>query len=323
MINSKFLKVKKWIDLNEAAIRLSSSLEENVTTLDLLELGLDGELKLSVRLPYAGKYIFREAWEEDILFTKRLEDYFLLTLITNEDKSIKKGTEKYQVLLNEYMESEFKKYVERMRKNNEKEEQLTREYFNKKLRHVCWEYSSELSCLDEYVFELMMIGTGRIDVMSMIEVNKNRNLLDFLNLDGVFLKAIDGKIYNLMERFSDDEIKSFDEKYNNDKKLWRENYLNPKYYFPTDGVPANTEFGITPENLFDFERKLLNESGEYASDQLLYLIGGVLNCVTSRAKKWTQGEMALTLSDKGIRNLSERKINEIFSKSNKIYKSIN
>ncbi|MEX0447570.1 hypothetical protein [Xenorhabdus sp. SGI246] len=115
----------------------------------------------------------------------------------------------------------------------------------------------------------------------------------------------------------------FDESYNVDENHSEIKYLDSKYYFPTDGVPANTEFGITPENLFDFERKLLDGSDEYASKQLLHLIGGVLNCVTSKAKKWTQGEIALTLSDKGIRNLGERKINEIFSISNKLYKSMN
>ncbi|MEX0446032.1 hypothetical protein ABLA85_07800, partial [Xenorhabdus sp. SGI246] len=206
MIKSKFLKVKKWIDLNEAASRLSSSLEENVTVLDLLELGLDGELTLSVRLPYNNNYVVREAWEENILFTERLESYFSFTLITNENESIKKGTKKYQELLSEFMESEFNKYIKRMSKLNAKEEQLTREYFNKKLRYVYWEYSSELAYLDEHVFELMMIGTGRIDVMSMIEINKNRNPVDLHNLDGLFLKSGDGKIYNLMERFSDEEI---------------------------------------------------------------------------------------------------------------------
>ncbi|MCP9267597.1 hypothetical protein M5U04_05665 [Xenorhabdus sp. XENO-1] len=323
MINSKFLKIKKWIDLNEAASRLSSSLEEKVTALDLLELGLDEELTLSVRLPYNNKYVVRETWEENILFTERLENYFSFTLITNEDKSIKKGTKKYQTLLNEYMESEFNKYIVRMRKINAKEEQLTREYFNKELRYVYWEYSSELSYLDEHVFELMMIGTGRIDVMSMIEINKNRNSVDLYNLEGLFLKAENGKIYNLMERFNDEEIKMFDEKYDINEKPFGKKYLDSKYYFPTDGVPANTEFGITPENLFSFERKLLDGSDEYASEQLLYLIGGVLNCVTSKAKKWTQGEIALTLSDKGIKNLGERKINDVFSRSNKLYKSIN
>lgn len=40
MIESKLLKVKKWVDLNEAAIRLSIALDEPVNALDLMELAL-------------------------------------------------------------------------------------------------------------------------------------------------------------------------------------------------------------------------------------------------------------------------------------------
>ncbi|HCT8911116.1 TPA: hypothetical protein OUA92_002104 [Enterobacter hormaechei] len=56
MIQSKLLKVKKWIDLNEAALRLSLALDEPVNAMDLLELGLDQELILSVKLPLDKKF---------------------------------------------------------------------------------------------------------------------------------------------------------------------------------------------------------------------------------------------------------------------------
>ena len=49
MIKSKLLKIKKWIDANEAAERLSLSLEDKVSALDLLELGkvrISGEILL-------------------------------------------------------------------------------------------------------------------------------------------------------------------------------------------------------------------------------------------------------------------------------------
>ena len=48
MIKSKLLRIKKWIDANEAADRLSLSLEDKVSALDLLELALDKEITLSL-----------------------------------------------------------------------------------------------------------------------------------------------------------------------------------------------------------------------------------------------------------------------------------
>ncbi|EED8089576.1 hypothetical protein XX08_22165, partial [Salmonella enterica subsp. enterica serovar Typhimurium] len=60
MAQSKILKVKKWIDLNEAAERLSLSLEEHINALDLMELALDGEVTLSVKFPRNELFYIRE-----------------------------------------------------------------------------------------------------------------------------------------------------------------------------------------------------------------------------------------------------------------------
>lgn len=45
---SKLLKLKKWLTIPEAAERLSNTLEDKVTEADVLRLGLDNHLKLSV-----------------------------------------------------------------------------------------------------------------------------------------------------------------------------------------------------------------------------------------------------------------------------------
>lgn len=320
MVKSKFLKVKKWINLDEAAHRLSVSLEEKVTTLDLLELGLDKELKISVKLPYSDKHVAREAWTKSQPLGDRLEKCFQLTLFTKNNPEIKKGTEEYQHLLNEYIESEFEKYVSENKNKVNDKDKLTIDYFKNEISHVDWEYSKDIFYLDENIFELEMVGGEVIDLMTMVEVNKNRKPVELYSLDGVFIKSASGKVYNLQERFDNEEIKSFDHDF---KDHWSEKYLNPKYYFPMASLPAYTEFGVKTDHLMEFESKLMQENNNYSSDDLLYVMGGVLNNVTSKAKKWTQGEMAIILSEKGIKNLSERKINEIFSIANKEYKKIN
>ncbi|AKQ56398.1 Uncharacterised protein [Bordetella hinzii] len=48
---SKLYKLKEWLTVSDAAKYLSHSLEEDVTEADILRLGLDGHIKLSVYLP--------------------------------------------------------------------------------------------------------------------------------------------------------------------------------------------------------------------------------------------------------------------------------
>lgn len=320
MIKSKFLKIKKWIDLNEAANRLSVSLEEKITALDLLELGLDKELKISIKLPYSNKYVVREAWLKRALWSEQLESCFQLMQIANGENELKKGSKEYQLGLSEYIHAEFQKYIKKRLQKSVDKKILTLDYFINEMEYEYWDYSEEVFYLDENIFELEMVGAEVIDIKTMIEVNKNREPVEMYNLDGVFIKSISGKIYNLMERFSNEDIKSFQEDH---QEVKSDNYLNQRYYFPADGLPVYTEFGVRTEHLMEFESKIHLDNNSYSSDDLLYIMGGVLNNVTSKAKKWTQGEMAISLSEKGIKNLGERKINEIFSIANKEYKKIN
>lgn len=47
----KLLKLKKWLTLDEAATRLTSTVDQEITEADILRLGLDGMIRLSVYLP--------------------------------------------------------------------------------------------------------------------------------------------------------------------------------------------------------------------------------------------------------------------------------
>jgi hypothetical protein len=66
MNTEKLLKIKKWIGLDEAAERLTSIFEERITVLDLIELGLERDIVLSVRLPYGEKFVGREMVYKEI-----------------------------------------------------------------------------------------------------------------------------------------------------------------------------------------------------------------------------------------------------------------
>lgn len=52
---SKLLKLKEWVTVPEAARHLSQIMEESVSETDVLQLGLDGHIKLSVYFPNRAK----------------------------------------------------------------------------------------------------------------------------------------------------------------------------------------------------------------------------------------------------------------------------
>lgn len=320
MIGGKFLKVKKWINLSEAADRLSSSLEETVTILDLLELGLAGELRISVKLPYTNKYVVREAYENVVLYIDKLKEFFPFMLLKDGNEHVIEGTDEYNSLFKEYLDSEYKKHVVRTMERQGKEEQLTREFFNTRIKWLGWEYPNGIAYLSENILELLIGGSGCIELESMIEMNKRNATVELCNLDGIFLKSLSGKVYNLMERFADKEIERFN--IINKVDTYSNQCLNPRHYFPMEGLPAYTEFGIMTEHLFEFERKLCGGNNEHSPEYLLCVIGGMLNTITAKTKKWTQGEIAVNIGELGINNLGERKINEVFSNANKEYKKI-
>lgn len=56
---SKLFSLKKWISLTDAAVRLSSSFDEEVSEGDIVQLALDGRLLLSLRLRASHLYALR------------------------------------------------------------------------------------------------------------------------------------------------------------------------------------------------------------------------------------------------------------------------
>lgn len=320
MVKGKILKVKKWLDLNEAAARLSLAIEEPVSALDILELGIDEEVTLSVRLPYSHKYVVREAKWVTSPYIDFIKSICEVDYSIKKCKPYKELTEEYSSYEEEYIKNEYLKYVERIdsRTDSVPEHNKTYDYFTKELQRAYLEYSDELFYLEGYTYELPMIGAEHLDAMALMDINREGKINELYSLDGAFLKDVEGKLYNIMERFDDDYLKQRNKDLENGE---RDNYLNPRNYFPASGLPEGCEFGISPSNLIEFERKLSDEDDGVSNQQLLILLGNVLNLVTSKAKKWTQGELAVAVSERKLPNLGERVVNGIFSRSNKAIKS--
>lgn len=93
-------------------------------------------------------------------------------------------------------------------------------------------------------------------------------------------------------------------------------------------VKADRESIVIPK--VELEKIQLILTGQFEDEdlhdnqELLLVIASMLKSVVSpNAKKWSQGDIAIRMSELGIKGLKERKINDIFAKANKLYKSIN
>ncbi|EOC1474285.1 hypothetical protein ACI1AG_003286 [Cronobacter turicensis] len=111
MVKGKILKLKKFIDLNEAAERLTLSLEEPINALDILELGLQKELTLSIRFPYTHKVIARKVTETTSLYVDYLKEVCEVDFSIKMNAPYKEKTEEYERYEEEYLEKEFSRYL--------------------------------------------------------------------------------------------------------------------------------------------------------------------------------------------------------------------
>ncbi len=327
MIRSKLLKVKKWVDLNEAAMRLSIALDEPVNALDLMELALDDELVLSVKLPFDKKYVAKKMWKKYIPMGEMLRKSFQFESFFSGGRENKED-EDYIKKENEYLMSKYIEFLEVNTNSELSEEQKTFDFYCNSIKSAEWEYG-EVDYLEGSIYELSMLGSEHIDVMWLIRQNKEMEMDELTNLDGVILRDSDGEFYNLQEKFDEGYINSRkdkeDESFCHQSKALKRFRLNPRHYFPAGGLPAGCELGMSPANMSKFEAKLSDsDSNTHISEsQLLVVMGAVLNEITtSGAKKWTQGDLAARIGDKKILNLGERAVNGIFSCANKTIKSM-
>jgi len=319
VVKTKLLKVKKWIDANEAAMRLSLSLEDKVTALDLLELALENEITLSVKFPRGNSFVIREVKQLTQPYLERLEKVFHFELVSSciDRKALPaKGSEEYDSL--------FKKFIQQYcAKNNLSANEISNDGKPSihNLTYEYFEYSQNLQHMDTVIYELPMIGAETIDIEALIEINNERKPPEAIHLDGVFLRTPDGRLFNLMDKFSKEDLAQFPRAKNEDEES---NYLNRREYFPAGGLPIGCEIGISPENLLIFEQNLSEENlDEELSQKALLLLGAVINEVTGSTIKWTQGKLATAIEEKKIKGLKERTINGIFANANKAFKSIN
>lgn len=314
MAQSKILKVKKWVDLNEAAERLSLSLEEHINALDLMELALDEEVTLSVKFPRNELFYIREVAECECKYVDDLEKDFKFHLFAFKKENASK--QEVEKMRSDFIMEHYQRYVQAAKKNGADERYLSYDYFMNELMSIKWGNIGNVEIMEEFIYELPLIGAEKLHVEKLVEINNERHPGTLTSLDGVFLKSKSGKYYILHERFKEESV--------SDKAPESlEHILNKnKYcYFPAGELPEDVIVGMAPIDLAEFERKLSSSDKDLSLELAVKVLGAVLKEVTTKAKKWTQDDLASTIDERGIPGLRKRVVNGTFSCANKSFKS--
>ncbi|KPY85518.1 hypothetical protein RA263_25990 [Pseudomonas syringae pv. tagetis] len=161
---NKLFKLKKWLTLDEAARRLSSSAEEPISVADVLRLALDGELVLSV----------------DFVNHARAQPW----VKTPRDRA---KTLTYDPKL--------------MGLEGEPEEIFAG--FAVSQYELLQPVSVDAPVRLQGVYDLAMWGSEALDVENMYQELTDGPLVELMNIEGAFVKGENDEYYQILESYED------------------------------------------------------------------------------------------------------------------------
>lgn len=215
---SRLLKFKEWLTIPEAAKQLSLLLEgEEVTEADILELGINKHLKISVHIPH-------QAYA-------------------------RKGK---RVTLSDAKKVDFRPFREIMahRKGETIDPEDEPEWIYTGIRtgeNEVIDFEEEILNISG-TWDLLMWGAERLYVEKLFYGLKSETYLDLTNIDGSFIQSYNEQvIFSLQEYFGD--FKDYP------KENLIQPLNHPNNYCPMDGIPQESFLVVRTEALREFEQR--------------------------------------------------------------------
>ncbi|QZA78653.1 hypothetical protein K4H28_04385 [Deefgea tanakiae] len=232
---SKLFKLKKAMSLSDTAKRLSASLNEEVTIADVLNLGLDGHLKLSVHFVNHARAhigIKRSEFEAEIFVCplpnarQEVLDFFK----TNQVPFT--VTRKWLDTQSDEIQQAIMKF--------QSENQILFCYRGVKKDDFFYQFdNSSIITLSDY-YHLTMSGAEKLDVMHAYQKETNGPSVSLVCLEGVIVSDNNGNYYQVLEQF---EGKPYDD---------------PKSYYPAGGIPDDAVIVAQTDDIAKFELSLVD-----------------------------------------------------------------
>ncbi|WP_126358546.1 hypothetical protein [Pasteurella multocida] len=326
--------MKKWLTLEETAERLSIETGEKITKADILQLGIDQELNISIHIPV-------DVMAKKCEFITR-EEFTYRNLGADFIPEMKEVTNSFKenMKLGNVCDGILKGLLNKVDILNEKS--LKDGRFMRISPDNTWVLSG--------VYELELIGNELLDLKWLLNQDMDLPQVDVTMLCGFYIKDKSGNVFEIQSSIYEDkhielqkEIKSDlkqDISKSNLSKIEKVNSVEEvngiKFsrkilnYYPCPSINKieGAFFVVQPEHLSQFINSLEDEnSNNLTIDHSIYLLGEILSVVKSKAKKWTQGDLIDEIlqqrenQNKTVQGLEIRKIEDYFSVANKKLKS--
>lgn len=278
---SKLLSLRPWLLLHEAAAQASALLQEPVSEADLIRLGLDAGLVVSVHIfNGATATVWRAVELEDMTYT------LVTSPLAVKDEFVRIPGVEHSLLETKYGEriesGELFPAPDGLVIDVRASELSSRLPLLRRLAHLASEPGSERSLFGlvsdrddpgivSGVFDLPMIGGERLDLEHRFQQMFSGAPITDVALEGAFAVAEDGRFLVFQERF-EEEHRSGD--HFHDRRDW----------FPSGGLPHDSQFVIRTKNLLAFLSEALPTTPRAearASRTDLRIIGALLELVKS------------------------------------------
>jgi hypothetical protein len=230
---AKLFKLKEWVTLPEAAKHLSNILEEEVAESDLLRLALNGHLKLSVNFVNGA-----HAKCGKVVPYERAKMY-----ISSTDKSVFPLMIRKGVYINDELPAEIEQGLHDKTMEFHPMGIVIRENEILELEETVYSLFG--------VYDLPMIGAERLDVEHQFQQETGGPKVELANLDGAFVEGKGGLLYQLQERFYENEYFKKDSLEKNKKRLAKP--LNsPENFYPAGGLPTDNVLVVRTAGFTEF-----------------------------------------------------------------------
>jgi hypothetical protein len=244
----KLYQLKKWLTIEDTARHLSIVFDEPVSEADVLRLGLDGHLKLSIN--FINGAVARCG---NVVTYDQAKMYILprdTSKVTIEDLMPRYLN---TVTIADELPEEIKKGLE--------DQTLCYAFAGLPIRdNEVLELEKEISRLSKLngVYDLPMMGGERLDVEHKYQMLTDCVEVTGVFLDGAFVVSSDGKWCQLQEHFNDNPYSNSDEK---KKERAKKPLYHPDNYYPAGGLPDDSVLAVRTSELTEFESRISESEG--------------------------------------------------------------
>lgn len=231
----KLYQLKEWLTIDDTARHLTILFGENVSEADVLRLGLDGHIKLSI--------------------------YIVNGAVARLGQLVEMNKAKFSIMPSDTNSLNIADTIQHLKKTFTLDEELpdnlkqgisdkTLQYF---LKGIMVSENQVLELDDEFellsvlqgIYDIPMLGGDRLDIEHKYQMKTDGGVaVTGTFLDGAFVVCQDGKLGQLQVRHDDSEERKNKPLYHRDN------------YYPARGLPDDSILVVRTKELRDFESKL-------------------------------------------------------------------